>query len=80
MPAAASLPRVRALGKQIKKMGPLEGILGMLPGGNRMAQQAGAMPTENDMDHMEAIVLSMTTAERQRPDIVNGERRRRIEC
>ena len=64
--------------KQIKKMGPLEGILGMLPGGNRMAQQAGAMPTENDMDHMEAIVLSMTTAERQRPDIVNGERRRRI--
>jgi signal recognition particle subunit SRP54 len=67
--------------RQLKKMGPLEGILGMLPGGSKLAAQAsqsGGMPTEHDMAHMEAIVLSMTTDERRRPEIVKGQRRRRI--
>ena len=64
--------------RQLKKMGPIEGILGMLPGGNKIAAQAGGMPTEADMAHMEAIVLSMTTLERRKPEIITGSRRRRI--
>jgi signal recognition particle subunit SRP54 len=60
-------------------MGPLEGILGMLPGGRDALKQAGAgMPSEADLSRMEAIVLSMTARERSRPEIIKGSRRRRI--
>ena len=65
--------------RQLRKMGPLEGLLGMLPGGRKMIQEAGsAMPTEKDMSRMEAIVLSMTPHERVHPEIIKGSRRRRI--
>ncbi len=65
--------------RQLKEMGPLEGILGMLPGGRRMLAEAGsAMPSEDDMKHMEAIVLSMTALERRRPEVIKGDRRKRI--
>jgi signal recognition particle subunit SRP54 len=65
--------------RQVRKMGPLEGILGMLPGGRDAMKQAGAgMPTESDLSRMEAIVLSMTPRERSRPEIIKGSRRRRI--
>ena len=65
--------------RQLRRMGPLEGILGMLPGGRRALQQPGsAVPTEKDLSRMEAIVLSMTPKERMRPEIINGSRRRRI--
>ena len=65
--------------RQMRKMGSMESILGMLPGGRKLVQQAaGAMPTERDLSHMEAIVLSMTPEERRRPEIVKGARRRRI--
>ncbi len=65
--------------RQLRDMGPLEGILGMLPGGRKLMQQAGsAMPSEGDLRKMEAIVLSMTPGERRRPDIIKGARRRRI--
>ena len=51
----------------------------MMPGGRKLMQQAGsAMPSEGDMARMEAIVLSMTSAERRRPEIINGSRRQRI--
>jgi signal recognition particle subunit SRP54 len=65
--------------RQMRRMGSMESILGMLPGGRKLVQQAaGAMPTERDLSHMEAIVLSMTPEERRRPEIVKGSRRRRI--
>jgi len=63
--------------RQIQKMGPLEGILKMLPGVNTKAlKQMKADP--NRMKHVEAIVLSMTPEERKTPGIINGSRRARI--
>ena len=65
--------------RQLRNMGSLEGVLGMLPGGRKMMQQAGAaMPSEQDLGRMEAIVLSMTTAERKHPELIKGSRRKRI--
>ncbi len=65
--------------RQLRNMGPLEGILGMLPGGRQMIRQAGStMPTEQDLSRMEAIVLSMTPYERSHPEVLKNSRRRRI--
>jgi signal recognition particle subunit SRP54 len=63
--------------KQIQKMGPLEGLVGLIPGVNAKAlKQAKADPRR--MRHVEAIVLSMTPDERRNPGIINGSRRARI--
>ena len=63
--------------KQIRKLGPLEGVLKMLPGVNtKMLKQANADPSR--MRHAEAIVLSMTLQERRKPEVLNGSRRLRI--
>jgi signal recognition particle subunit SRP54 len=63
--------------KQIEKLGPLEGLLKMLPGVNTKALKA--MKTEpKRMKHVEAIILSMTPAERHDPSLLNGSRRARI--
>jgi signal recognition particle subunit SRP54 len=63
--------------RQIQKMGPLEGLLKMLPGVNTKAlKQMKADPKR--MKHVEAIVLSMTPEERKNPGIINGSRRARI--
>ncbi|MGD2135689.1 MAG: signal recognition particle protein [Gemmatimonadales bacterium] len=63
--------------QQIQRMGPLEGILGMLPGMNaKMLKQAKADPKR--LKHVEAIILSMTPDERQRPEVMNGSRRARV--
>src|SRR5258705_40403 len=60
--------------RQIQKMGPLEGILKMLPGVNTKAlKQMKADPKR--MKHVEAIGLSMTPDERKNPGIINGSRR-----
>ena len=68
--------------RQLRRMGPLEGILGMVPGGKRMLaqaqQQGGAIPSEKDLARMEAIVLSMTPHERRHPEVIKGSRRKRI--
>ena len=65
--------------RSLRKMGPLEGILGMMPGmGKLTAEAGGKMPSEQDLGRMEAIVLSMTTEERRRPEIIKGSRRKRI--
>ena len=64
--------------KQIKKMGPLEGIIGMLPGAGKIKNLAGAMPSDDQLKEMEAIILSMTPTERDRPEMIDGSRRRRI--
>ena len=63
--------------KQIQKLGPLEGLLKMIPGVNsKMLKQANTDPRR--MRHVEAIVLSMTPAERKQPALINGTRRARI--
>jgi len=63
--------------KQIQKLGPLEGVLKMLPGVNtKMLKQAKVDPKR--MSHIEAIVLSMTPEERRTPGVINGSRRSRI--
>jgi signal recognition particle subunit SRP54 len=62
---------------QIERMGPLEGVLKMLPGVNtKMLKQAKMDPKR--MRHVEAIVLSMTPAERKEPALLNGSRRARV--
>jgi signal recognition particle subunit SRP54 len=62
--------------KFMKKLGPLEGLLGMLPGmGNKMKD---LKVDDKRMKHVEAIILSMTPKERTRPEIINGSRRKRI--
>jgi signal recognition particle subunit SRP54 len=64
--------------KQVKKMGPLEGIIGMLPGAGKIKNLAGALPSDDQLKEMEAIIHSMTPAERERPETIDGSRRRRI--
>ncbi|MEZ0276739.1 MAG: signal recognition particle protein, partial [Roseimicrobium sp.] len=61
--------------KFMKRLGPLEGILGMLPG---MGKMKDLNVDENRMKHTEAIILSMTPKERTNPEILNGSRRKRI--
>jgi signal recognition particle subunit SRP54 len=61
--------------KMMKRMGPLENILGMLPG---MSNMQGLSIDEKQLKRTEAIVLSMTNEERTRPDILNARRRQRI--
>jgi signal recognition particle subunit SRP54 len=63
--------------RQMQKLGPLEGVLKMLPGVNaKMLKQANMDPKR--MKHVEAIVLSMTREERKDPRVLNGSRRARI--
>ena len=63
--------------KMMQSMGPLEGILGMIPGASKLKGLAGAMD-DKKLKRIEAIVLSMTPKERSRPEILNGKRRSRI--
>jgi signal recognition particle subunit SRP54 len=63
--------------KQIQKMGPIEGLLKMIPGVKpKMLEGVDVDPRR--IRHMEAIILSMTPAERRKPEIMNGSRRARI--
>jgi signal recognition particle subunit SRP54 len=65
--------------QQLKKMGSLESIMGMIPGmGKMMKQMQGAQPSEKEMKRIEAIIRSMTPAERAEHSIINGSRRLRI--
>ena len=59
-------------------MGPLSGIIGMLPGMGAMKQLKNADVDEGELDRVEAIILSMTPAERANPGMINGSRRKRI--
>ncbi|MEX2611711.1 MAG: signal recognition particle protein [Gemmatimonadota bacterium] len=62
---------------QMQKMGPLEGLLKMVPGvDSKMLKQANVDPKR--IKHVEAIILSMTPQERRKPEILNGSRRARI--
>ncbi len=63
--------------KQIKKLGPLENILKMLPGANKMGLN-NVKINPKDMAHIEAIILSMTKEERKNPDILKAQRKIRV--
>ncbi len=63
--------------KQLQRMGPIEGVLKMLPGVNAKALSQAKMDPKR-MKHVEAIVLSMTPEERKNPGLLNGSRRLRI--
>jgi signal recognition particle subunit SRP54 len=63
--------------RQMKKMGPLKGILKMLPGMNSDVLDK-AKVDDNQFAKVEAIINSMTFSERRKPDIINGSRRKRI--
>jgi len=64
--------------RQVRKMGPLSGLIGMLPGMGAMKQLKNADVDESELDRVEAIILSMTPAERANPALINGSRRKRI--
>ncbi len=64
--------------KTIKKMGPLESIIGMLPGMGNIKALAENKPDENQIARVEAIISSMTPDERRKQHIINGSRRKRI--
>jgi len=64
--------------QQVKAMGPLDELLGMIPG---MGKKLKGMPTsfdEKEIAHIEAIIQSMTKEERRNPLIINGSRKKRI--
>ncbi len=64
--------------QQIKKMGPLKDLMGMIPGMNQMNMDALESVDPKAMLHVEAIIQSMTKAERANPSILNGPRKKRI--
>lgn len=65
--------------QQVKKMGSLETILGLIPGMSGISQKLKeANVDEKEFDRVEAIIRSMTPKERRHPDIINGSRRKRI--
>ena len=62
--------------QQMRKMGPLKNLIGMIPG---MSQQLGDVEIDDRMiDRIEAIIYSMTPREREKPDLLNASRKRRI--
>jgi len=62
----------------IRKMGPLEQIVGMLPGMGKLKQLAQASPDQGELTRVEAIISSMTEQERLNYRVINGSRRKRI--
>ena len=65
--------------KQVRKMGPLQNVLGMMPGmGKAMKQIRQIDVDDRELDRLEAIILSMTPAERANPTLIDGSRRKRI--
>ena len=64
--------------RQVRAMGPLEGMLDMIPGGKALKSQVAGTDTEKEVRRMEAIILSMTARERAHPELIDGARKRRI--
>ncbi|MBN1875435.1 MAG: signal recognition particle protein [Anaerolineae bacterium] len=66
--------------RQVRKMGPLNELLGMIPGLGKQLRgvEIDQVQTEAQLKYVEAIILSMTPGERRNPKILNGSRRRRI--
>jgi signal recognition particle subunit SRP54 len=64
--------------RQMKKMGPLDQIVGMLPGGADMLKGADMSKSEKEFKRFEAMICGMTPKERRHPQILNASRRKRI--
>jgi signal recognition particle subunit SRP54 len=64
--------------KTIKRMGPLESVLGMIPGMGQIKELAQNKPDDKQLGRVEAIISSMTAEERRNDAIINGSRRKRI--
>lgn len=64
--------------QQVKKLGPLDQILGMLPGMGNLKKLQGMEFDDKQFKQIEAIIQSMTKKERRDPGIINGSRRKRI--
>lgn len=64
--------------RQVRKLGPLDQLLGMLPGMNKIKGLGNLQVDERQLGRVEAIILSMTPEERRRPELIDASRRRRI--
>jgi signal recognition particle subunit SRP54 len=64
--------------QQLRRMGPLQEILGMIPGLGGLSRQLPAEIDEGEIKRIEAIIQSMTAAERRKPKILNASRKRRV--
>ena len=64
--------------QQIKRMGSMNSLLEMIPGGKKLASQVDGEKAEKELKRVEAIINSMTIQERRNPALLNGSRRRRI--
>lgn len=62
--------------QQVRKLGPMQDLLGMLPGANKQLKDIEI--DEREFDRIQAIIQSMTPGEREKPDIINGSRKKRI--
>jgi signal recognition particle subunit SRP54 len=62
--------------RQVRRLGPLQSLLGMIPGVGKELQ--GVKVDEREFDRLQAIILSMTPQERRHPELINGSRRLRI--
>ena len=63
--------------RQMKKLGSLESIVGLLPGGTEMLKKTDLSKQEKEFRHMEAMICAMTAQERHNPHILNARRRMR---
>ncbi|MCM3110180.1 signal recognition particle protein [Lederbergia lenta] len=63
---------------QVKNMGPLDELLKMMPGANKIKGMDNLQVDEKQIGHVEAIIRSMTMKEKEQPEIINAGRRRRI--
>lgn len=64
--------------RQVRSMGPIDQLLGMIPGFANVKQLKGLQIDESELNRVEAVIQSMTPKERQNPEIIDGSRRRRI--
>jgi signal recognition particle subunit SRP54 len=64
--------------RQMKKLGPLESLIGLLPGGAEALKQTDMSKSEQEFRRMEAMICGMTPIERRNPQILNASRRKRI--
>src|SRR5947199_10845941 len=64
--------------RQMKKLGSLESIVGMLPGGSQMLKEGDLNQQEKEFRRMEGMICAMTFKERRTPQILNAKRRQRI--
>jgi len=62
--------------QQVRKLGPMQDLLGMIPGLGKQAKDIEV--DEKQFDRLQAIIQSMTPQEREKPDIINGSRKKRI--